>query len=63
MSNWTGDDVTSKIDRPITAHGRDLSVPKDPDTMAETILSLRNEKNIKDEQIKLLKTTIFRLKK
>jgi hypothetical protein len=31
--------------------------------MAETILTLRNEKNIKDEQIKLLKTTIFRLKK
>lgn len=62
MSAWTGDDGARR-ERPKTSKGRDLSMPREPEQMAETILTLRNEKNILAEQVKLLKTTVFRLKK
>jgi hypothetical protein len=33
------------------------------EAMVETIISLRQQKNIHEEQVKLLKTTVFKLKK
>lgn len=65
MSAWTGDEIgaaSKKPDRPRTSRGRD---PKQPDSekLVETIVTLRQEKNVHEEQIKLLKTAIMRLKK
>lgn len=65
MSAWTGDEVgaaSKKPDRPKTSRGRDPQQP-DSEKLVETIVTLRQEKNVHEEQIKLLKTTIMRLKK
>ena len=50
MSAWTGDEVAApkKHDRPKTSRGRDPQQP-DPEKLAQTIVTLRQEKNVHEE--------------
>lgn len=68
MSAWTSDEVN--LNNKEVKHGAKRLIDKilkvnepDREEMVETIITLRQQKNIHEEQIKLLKTTVFRMKK